>query len=98
MRDAKTGMATIYETPIRNSRPRRGRVDEQNRLWFAEYGGNAIALFDQVPGITDLNSPTQSDYRTVVLQAEAALNSGWGVHWTGRAVSFQPPQYPSAKK
>jgi virginiamycin B lyase len=46
VRDAKTGMATIYETPIRNSRPRRGRVDDQNRLWFAEYGGNAIALFD----------------------------------------------------
>src|SRR6266446_5513913 len=37
---------TSYETPIKNSRPRRGRVDEQNRLWFAEYGGNAIGLFD----------------------------------------------------
>jgi streptogramin lyase len=46
MRDAKTGAVTIYDTPIRNSRPRRGRVDEQNRLWFAEYGGNAIGLFD----------------------------------------------------
>jgi virginiamycin B lyase len=46
LRDAKTGAVTIYDTPIRNSRPRRGRVDEQNRLWFAEYGGNAIGLFD----------------------------------------------------
>jgi virginiamycin B lyase len=46
LRDAKTGATTIYQTPIRNSRPRRGRVDAQNRLWFAEYGGNAIALFD----------------------------------------------------
>ena len=46
LRDAKTGATTIYETPIKNSRPRRGRVDAQNRLWFAEYGGNAIALFD----------------------------------------------------
>ena len=25
---------------------RRGRVDEQNRLWFAEYAGNAIGMFD----------------------------------------------------
>jgi virginiamycin B lyase len=46
LRDAKTGMATIFQTPIKNSKPRRGRVDEQNRLWFAEYGGNAIGLFD----------------------------------------------------
>ena len=28
------------------SRPRRGEVDEQNRLWFAEYAGNAIGMFD----------------------------------------------------
>ena len=46
LRDAKTGAVTIYDTPMKNSRPRRGRVDGQNRLWFAEYGGNAIGLFD----------------------------------------------------
>jgi virginiamycin B lyase len=45
-RDVKTGLTTIYQTPIKGSRPRRGRVDSQNRLWFAEYGGNAIGLFD----------------------------------------------------
>jgi len=32
--------------PIAGSRPRRGRIDEHNRLWFAEYGGNGIAMFD----------------------------------------------------
>ena len=26
--------------------PRRGRVDSQDRLWFAEYGANSIGLFD----------------------------------------------------
>ena len=46
LRDAKTGIATIYQTPIKNSRPRRGRVDQQNRLWFAEFAGNSIGLFD----------------------------------------------------
>src|SRR3984893_2480669 len=40
--DAKTGALTVYRSGIPTSRPRRGRVDEQNRLWFAEYGGNAI--------------------------------------------------------
>ncbi len=44
--DAKTGAITAYKTPTANSRPRRGRVDAQDRLWFAEYGGNAIGLFD----------------------------------------------------
>src|SRR5258708_849512 len=34
-RDIKSGTTTIFRTPINGSRPRRGRVDEQNRLWFA---------------------------------------------------------------
>ena len=33
-----------------NSRPRRGAVDEHNRLWFAEYGGNAIGMLDPKTG------------------------------------------------
>ena len=44
--DAKTGKLTVYRTPMANSRPRRGRVDSQDRLWFAEYAGNAIGMFD----------------------------------------------------
>ncbi len=44
--DAATLKTTIYPTPTPGSRPRRGRVDAENRLWFAEYAGNAIALFD----------------------------------------------------
>ncbi len=60
IRDAKTGIATIYQTPIKNSRPRRGRVDEQNRLWFAEFGGNAIGLFDpQTAAIKEYPLPTK---------------------------------------
>jgi streptogramin lyase len=60
LRDSKTGAVTIYDTPIRNSRPRRGRVDEQNRLWFAEYGGNAIGLFDpKTAAIKEYRLPTK---------------------------------------
>src|SRR5262249_60524117 len=41
-RDAKTLEVTIWPTPGALSRPRRGRVGEQSRLWFAEYGGNRV--------------------------------------------------------
>ena len=44
--DAKTGQLTIYRGALRESRPRRGIVDEHNRLWYAEYGGNAIGMLD----------------------------------------------------
>jgi virginiamycin B lyase len=60
LRDAKTGAVTIYDTPMKNSRPRRGRVDGQNRLWFAEYGGNAIGLFDpKTAAIKEYQLPTK---------------------------------------
>ena len=36
-RDAKTLDVEIWRTPFPSSRPRRGGVDHQNRLWFAEY-------------------------------------------------------------
>ena len=36
----------IFRTAIPNSRPRRGSVDSQNRLWFAEYDGNAIGVLN----------------------------------------------------
>ena len=44
--DAKTHEITVYPTPTPNSKPRRGRIDAQDRLWFAEFGGNAIGMFD----------------------------------------------------
>jgi virginiamycin B lyase len=46
MLDAKTNVAQIWNTPIVRSRPRRGRFDDQGHLWFAQYGGNAIGMFD----------------------------------------------------
>ena len=46
-RDAKTGEVKIWETPGGpRTRPRRGRFDDTGRLWFAEYAGNAIGMFD----------------------------------------------------
>ena len=46
----KDNLVTIWPTPIAGSRPRRGRVDDANRLWFAEFAGNAIAMLDTESG------------------------------------------------
>ncbi len=46
----KNNLVTIWPTPIQGSRPRRGRVDDHNKLWFAEFHGNAIAMLDTDSG------------------------------------------------
>ena len=37
---------TFYELPTKKSAPRRGMMDAQDRMWFGEYRGNRIAMFD----------------------------------------------------
>ena len=44
--DAKTGKITLHETPTKASGPRRAVMDDQDRLWFAQYRGNKIGVFD----------------------------------------------------
>ena len=44
--DAKTKQVTPYPTPTPNAGPRRGHMDSQDRLWFAEFRGNKIGMFD----------------------------------------------------
>jgi len=44
--DAKTKQVTPYPTPTANAGPRRGHMDAQDRLWFAEFRGNKIGMFD----------------------------------------------------
>ena len=44
--DAKTLEVKTYQTPTPMSRNRRGRIDEQDRFWFAQYRGNKVAMFD----------------------------------------------------
>lgn len=61
MRNAKTLEVTIWRTPTPGSKPRRGRIDEQNRLWFAEYH-HGIAMFDpQTKVIKEWVTPTAWD-------------------------------------
>ena len=44
--DAKTKQVTPFPTPTPNAGPRRGHMDAQDRLWFAEFRGNRIGMFD----------------------------------------------------
>jgi len=44
--DAKSKKVTPYPTPTPNAGPRRGHMDAQDRLWFAEFRANKIGMFD----------------------------------------------------
>ncbi len=44
--DRQTGAFSMYPVPTYLSRPRRGRFDANDRLWFGEYDGNNIGMFD----------------------------------------------------
>lgn len=44
--DGKTKKVTPFATPTPNAGPRRGHMDAQDRLWFAEFRGNRIGMFD----------------------------------------------------
>jgi streptogramin lyase len=48
--DAQTKKVTPFATPTPDSGPRRGHMDAQDRLWFAEFRGNKIAMFDTRTG------------------------------------------------
>jgi virginiamycin B lyase len=81
--DAKTGkLVGYYPGKIGNSRPRRGRIDDQGRLWYAEYGGNAIGMLDPKSDTVkewELPLPWEQPY-------DAMLDKN-GEAWTGSMLS-----------
>jgi virginiamycin B lyase len=44
--DAMTKALKYFAVPTPNASPRRSRMDPQDRLWFAEYTGDKIGMFD----------------------------------------------------
>jgi virginiamycin B lyase len=83
--DAKTNVAQIWSTAFARSRPRRGRFDDQNRLWFAEYAANRIAMFDPTTEqIKEWKLPTawSAPYDVVPSKGGAEV-------WTGSMLSDQ---------
>jgi virginiamycin B lyase len=80
--DAKTTKPTIYLTPTANSTPRRGRVDAEGRVWFAEYRADRIGMLDpKTAQIAEWRVPTtwSAPYD--------AIFSKWGHAWTGSMVT-----------
>jgi streptogramin lyase len=45
MADAVTGKPVLYPTPTAGSRPRRGHMDAQGRIAFAEFAGDKVGVF-----------------------------------------------------
>jgi len=87
----------VYKTPTANSGPRRGNTDSQNRLWFAEFRGNNVAMFDpQTEHIQEwpLPTPWTNPYDALVDKN--------GEVWTGgmnsdRIVRFNPKNGQTAE-
>jgi len=80
--DAKTKVTTVYLTPSPNSTPRRGRVDAEGRVWFAEYRADRIGMLDpKTAQIIEWKVPTEwsSPYDAVF--------SRHGHAWTGSMVT-----------
>jgi virginiamycin B lyase len=44
--DATTGKISLYQTPTPGSGPRRGMIDQEDRLWFGENRADRIGMFD----------------------------------------------------
>ena len=83
--DAKTNVAQIWSTAFARSRPRRGRFDDQNRLWFAEYAANRIAMFDPTTEqIKEWKLPTAWSQPYDVVPSKGATEV-----WTGSMLSDQ---------
>jgi len=83
--DAKTNVAQIWATPTPRSRPRRGRLDDQGHVWFGEYAGNAIGMFDPATQqIKEFKLPTawSEPY-------DVAPTKGGAEVWTGSMLSDQ---------
>jgi virginiamycin B lyase len=78
------GSIAVLAGDRKRTRPRRGRVDDQNHLWFAEYGANAIAMFN--PNTTSfkewkLPTPWSAPYDVVQTKN--------GEAWTGSMLNDQ---------
>src|SRR6266568_4660760 len=76
--DAKTMTATPFRTPTPNSGPRRGHMDDQDRLWFAEFRGNKLGMFD-----TKTEKFTEYAIPTPWTNPYDAVLDKTGYAWTG---------------
>jgi virginiamycin B lyase len=106
--EAKTGKLTYFPTPTALSRARRGRADSQDRLWFAEFGGNAVAMFDpKTEKITEWQKPFEWEspydvvadrFGTVWEANESSDRLGRLNPATGEWVNYPLPRYSNIRR
>ncbi|MGH9783908.1 MAG: carboxypeptidase regulatory-like domain-containing protein [Terriglobia bacterium] len=85
--DAKTMVSKPFATPTPNSGPRRGHMDPQDRLFFAEFRGNRIAMFDtKAEKFTEWAMPIAwtNPYDAIVDKDGFAWGSGMTNDFVGR--------------
>ncbi|MEA2906771.1 MAG: virginiamycin lyase [Alphaproteobacteria bacterium] len=106
--DAKSGTVTLYPTPTKKSKPRRGRFDTEGRLWFAEFGGERVGMFDtktesfkewEVPGRYfapyDAAADKEGKVWTAGMNADRVLRLD---PETGRFVEYPLPRYTNVRR
>ena len=88
--DGRTKEVTIYRTPSDRTRPRRGRVASDGKVWFALNGANGIGMFD--PATKTIKEWTVPFERLTPYDATPADNGeAWaGGEYTDRVVRFNP--------
>jgi streptogramin lyase len=100
--DAATGELTILPTPTKNSGPRRGQFDDQDRLWFAEFKADKIGMLDTRTGtFKEFPLPTKwtGPYDVALDKNSEAWTGGMFSDRlvrldtkTGKAVEYQMPR------
>jgi streptogramin lyase len=80
--DRETMKVTLFQMPKKPAGPRRGMMDEQDRIWFGEYRGNRIGMFDTKTEKFqewDLPTPWSNPYDVALDKNENA--------WTGSMIN-----------
>jgi streptogramin lyase len=80
--DRDTMKVTLFQMPKKPAGPRRGMMDDQDRIWFGEYRGNRIGMFDTKTETFkewDLPTPWSNPYDVFFDKNEHA--------WTGSMIN-----------
>ena len=87
--DAKTGAITRFKTPTKGSGPRRGMMDDQERLWFGENRGDRIGMFEtRTQQFKEWQPPTQGWPYDVI--ADRTGEAWSGNEYNDRIVRLNP--------
>ena len=87
--DAKTGEVRWHAVPTPNARARRMNIDDQDRILFAEYRGNKVAMFDtKTEKFTEWPLPAQTYPYRAAVDKKGDIWTG-GMH-SDRAVRIEP--------